>query len=70
MKYRNLVTWACIVILGLVACGKDTLPNSQQTEIPSASIASPLEESLPVDPMQRRLVVRCEEVAAAYRPLY
>ena len=70
MKYRKLMTWACIVSLGLVACGKDTLPNFQQTEIPTASIASPLAESLPVDPMQNRLEVRCEEIAAAYRPLY
>lgn len=70
MKYRKLMTWACIVSIGLAACGKNTLPIFQQTGVPTASIASPLEESLPVDPMQKRLEVRCEEIAAAYRPLY
>lgn len=57
MKYRKLMTWICIASMGLAACGKDVLPHFRHAEIPTAS-------------MQERLEVRCEEIAAVYRPLY
>ena len=73
MKYNKLTALCLTVSILLTACaapGREPVPDTGSEETAAINETADCEDSMPSDPMQKRLEQRCKEIVSLYYDLY